>query len=238
MKPFFKRVTIALCTGYIIVYYGEFMFWATPEHEGYDAAGFIAIWLAYSVFAYPFLCVTSLLNVRDPWAVFLARRILRLVRGGHHGPNDVWPARWLVSRVDLVHGLAWHALLDVWIGWYLVRNVLSQNKYLKTAALAGAIGLFYGFWGIWWWNQPPPAMKDMLDMGQKGVMLSSSLSLRSGRPQRWCLPIGSIIACGLSNSNRRKSSCGSLVCRPALLRLHHRARRTESAIWVLPPLWV
>ncbi len=171
MKQFLKRVTIALCSGYIIVYYGEIVFWATPEHENFHAGGFIAVWLAYSIFAYPFLCVTSLFNVRDPWAVFLAGAFYGWFEEGivvqtMYGPPDGW----FPASISFT-GLAWHALLDVWIGWYLVRKVLSQNKYLKTAALAGAIGLFYGFWGIWWWNQPPPPMKDMLETGQKGVML-------------------------------------------------------------------
>ena len=167
MNHFFKRAAVALCSGYIIVYYGEFVFWATPDREGFDAGGMIAVWLAYSVMAYPFLCVVSLFKVRDPWAVFLAGAfygwfeegiIVQTMYGTDDGP---FPAS--ISFT----GLAWHALIDVWIGWYLLRRVLAQNKYLKTIALASALGLFYGFWGIFWWNEPPPPMKLLLDAGQK-----------------------------------------------------------------------
>jgi hypothetical protein len=171
MKPFLKRVTISLCSGYIIVYYGEFMFWATPGHEGFNAGGFVTIWLAYSVFAYPFLCVVSFFKVRDPWAVFLAGAFYGWFEEGiivqtMYGPPDGW----FPASISFT-GLAWHALIDVWIGWYLVRKVLSQNRYMKTAALTCGIGLFYGFWAIFWWNQPPPSLKDMLEAGQKSVII-------------------------------------------------------------------
>jgi hypothetical protein len=52
-----------------------------------------------------------------------------------------------------------------------MRRVLAQNKYSKTIALSCAIGLFYGFWGIFWLNEPPPPMKALLDAGQMSVLL-------------------------------------------------------------------
>ena len=164
MKHFFKRVAVALCSGYIIVYYGEFVFWATPDREGLDAVGIIAVWLAYSVFAYLFLSVASLFKVRAPWAVFLAGAFYGWLEEGivvqtMYGTNDgPFPAS--ISFT----GLAWHALIDVWIGWYLLRRILAQNKYLKTIALACGVGLFYGFRAIFWWNEAPPPMKVLLDL--------------------------------------------------------------------------
>jgi len=50
-----KRVLIGLTTGYIIVYYGELVFRATPEREGMTVGSIIITWLAYSVMAYVFL---------------------------------------------------------------------------------------------------------------------------------------------------------------------------------------
>ena len=67
-----KRVLIGLTTGYIIVYYGELVFRATPEREGMTVGSIIITWLAYSVMAYVFLCVVSVFQVRNVWAVFLA----------------------------------------------------------------------------------------------------------------------------------------------------------------------
>lgn len=68
-------------------------------------------------------------------------------------------------------GLAWHALLGVFIGWYLVRKVLSQDRPLKTLCLASAIGLFYGAWAIWWWIEPPESMRFLLEARQVDILL-------------------------------------------------------------------
>ncbi len=170
MKNFAKRVALALCTGYIIVYYGELVFWATPDREGMDVGGVIAVWLMYSLFAYPFLCVVSCSKARNAWAVFLVGAFYGwfeegiIVQTMYGQPDQPFPAS--ISFT----GLAWHALLDVWIGWFLVRKVLAENKYLKTIGLACAIGLFYGFWGIFWWNEPPPPMKELIDAGRKDIV--------------------------------------------------------------------
>jgi hypothetical protein len=68
-------------------------------------------------------------------------------------------------------GLAWHALIGIFTGWYLVRRVLSENRVLKTIGLASMIGLFYGLWAISWLKEPPPQMKSLLDAGQKDILL-------------------------------------------------------------------
>ncbi len=236
MKQFFKRVAVALCSGYIIVYYGEFVFWATPDRDGLDAGGILAVWLAYSVFAYPFLCVTSLFKVRDPWAVFLAGAfygwfeegiVVQTMYGTQDGP---FPAS--VSFT----GLAWHALIDIWIGWYLLRRVLAQNKYLKTIALACAIGLFYGFWGIFWWNEPPTPMKALLDTGQKDVLFIHFALFAFGTT----VPL--VLAHWLYNRVRLtefKPSKVELWILSVIALLYYAfitVPAAPKALWVLPPL--
>lgn len=170
MRSFFERVAVALCSGYIIVYYGELVFWATPDREGMNAVGIIATWLVYSIMAYPFLCVVSLFKVRSVWAVFLAGSFYGwfeegiIVQAMYGSPDTPFP-----MSISFT-GLAWHALIGVWVGWYLVRRVLAQNKYPTTIVLACGIGLFYGLWGIFWWNEPPQAMKVLLDTGRKDML--------------------------------------------------------------------
>lgn len=72
MKEFLKRIVIGLATGWIIVFYGELVFWATPEREGMGIGGIVAAWIGYSLMSYYFLCVVSLFKVRSAPAVFLA----------------------------------------------------------------------------------------------------------------------------------------------------------------------
>ncbi len=170
MNDFLKRILIGLTTGYIIVYYGELVFWATPEREGMTAGGIMITWLAYSVMAYVFLCVVSVFKVRNVWAVFLAGAFYGWFEEGivvqtmYGTPDGSFP-----MSISFT-GLAWHALIGVFVGWYLVRKTLAENQFLKTIGLASAIGLFYGLWGIWWWNEPPEAMKAILDAGRKDVL--------------------------------------------------------------------
>ncbi len=170
MRSFLQRVTVTLCSGYIIVFYGEFVFWATPDREGMNLAGIIAVWLLYSTMAYPFLCVVSSFKVRDPWAIFLAGAFYGwfeegiVVQTTYGTPDTPFP-----MSISFT-GLAWHAPIDVWIGWYLVRRVLAQNGPLATLALTCSIGLFYGLWGIFWLAEPPPPMKLLLDAGRKDVL--------------------------------------------------------------------
>jgi len=170
MNDFLKRMLIGLTTGYIIVYYGELVFWATPEREGMTVGSIIITWLAYSVMAYVFLCVVSVFKVRSVWAVFLSGAfygwfeegiVVQTMYGSADGPFPM--------SISFT-GLAWHALIGVFVGWYLVRRALAKDGFLKTIGLASAIGLFYGFWGIWWWNEPPEAMKALLDAGKKDVL--------------------------------------------------------------------
>jgi hypothetical protein len=172
VKAFLLRIYIVLLSGYIIVYYGELVFWATPEREGMTIGGIAVTWLVYSLFAYVFLCVVNVFRVRSPWAVFLAGAfygwfeegiVVQTMYGTQDGPFPMSIA---------FTGLAWHALIGIFTGWYLVPKVLSENRMLKTAGLATMIGLFYGLWAISWLNEPPPPMKLLLDSGQKNILLS------------------------------------------------------------------
>ena len=171
MGAFFQRVAITLCSGYIIVYFGEFVFWATPDREGMDLGGMVAVWVLYSIMAYPFLCVVSYFRVREPWAVFLAGAFYGWFEEGLVVQTTYGtPATPFPMSISFT-ALAWHAPLDVFVGWYLVRRVLAENRLRKTLALASCVGLFYGLWAIFWWNEPPEPMQVLLDAGRKDVVL-------------------------------------------------------------------
>jgi hypothetical protein len=171
MRPFLQRLGTALLTGYILFYYGELMFWATPDREGMGLPMLAVTWLVYSIFAYFFLCVAHGFHARNPWAVFLAGAffgwfeegiVLQTTYGSADGPFPM--------SIPFT-GLAWHALIGVFVGWYGVPLILRQNRLSRTLALASAIGVFYGFWAIFWWTEPPAPMKALLDAGQQDQLL-------------------------------------------------------------------
>ncbi len=171
MKRLAQRFCLSLLTGYVFLYYGEFMFWATPDREGMNPGGLVLTWLLYSIFAYVFLCVAACFKARSLWAVFLAGAVFGwfeegIIMGTTFGSPDT-PFPMSISFT----ALAWHALIDVLAGWYLVRQVLSKNRPLRMAGVAALVGAFYGFWAISWWNEPPEPMRVLFAAGRKDMIL-------------------------------------------------------------------
>ncbi len=144
-----KNILLVLSTGYIFVYFSEHMFWARVRPE--DSLGeWIGAWLAYSLMAFVFLHLVTHFKVANLWALFLA------------GAAFGWMAEGIVVQTTYemlplsisFTGLAWHALITVWIGWYALRQRLSAPASLRTLRLAAAIGAGYGLWAITWWLEP------------------------------------------------------------------------------------
>lgn len=168
---FRRRLGTALVTGYLLFYYGELVFWATPDRDGMGLGTLAASWLVYSVFAYFFLCVAHGFRVRNPWAVFLAGAffgwfeegiVLQTTYGSSDGPFPVSIA---------FTGLAWHALIGVFVGWYGVPRILRLDRVSRALAFAAAFGAFFGLWAMFWWTEPPAPMKALLDAGRKDLLL-------------------------------------------------------------------
>lgn len=170
MRNFFHRIRLALITGYIFLYFGELVFWATPDRPGMGVGVLLITWLVYSIFGYVFLSVVSLFRARNFWAVFLAGAFFGWFEEGivvqtTYGSTDT-PFPMSIAFT----ALAWHALIDVGVGWYLVRRVLAENRILKTVSLAAAIGTFYGLWAIFWWNEPPEPMQAFFAAGREDLV--------------------------------------------------------------------
>ncbi|MBI5353521.1 MAG: hypothetical protein HZB50_12845 [Chloroflexi bacterium] len=145
----FKNILLVLSTGYIFVYFSEHLFWARVRPE--DTLGeWMGAWIAYSLMAFVFLHLVMHFKVANLWALFLA------------GAAFGWMAEGMVVQTTYemlplsisFTGLAWHALITVWIGWYAIRQRLSTPASLRTLKLATAIGAGYGLWAITWWLEP------------------------------------------------------------------------------------
>ena len=143
---FVRRILTALSTGYVVYFFSESMFWGrfnpeTPQHE------FIASWIVYSLFAYMMLTVISRFHVRSFWSLFLAGAVYGWIAEGIYVQtmyND------FPINISFT-GLAWHALLSVCAGWYLLRRTIAHGSSLRLALLSIALGLFWGLWSVFWW---------------------------------------------------------------------------------------
>lgn len=146
-----KNTVQVLSTDYIFVYFSEHLFWARV-HPGDSFGGWIGAWIAYSIMAFIFLVLISHFRVQNIWALFLAGAAFGWIGEG----ILVQTAYEMLPLSISFTGLAWHALITVWVGWYAVRRSLRSPDPWSTLRLSAALGFLYGLWAISWWIETPP----------------------------------------------------------------------------------
>jgi len=145
----FKNTLLVLTTGYICVFFSEHLFWARVRPDD-SFMNWVSTWIAYSLMAFVFLHLVTYFRIANRWALFLA------------GAAFGWMAEGIIVQTTYESlplsisftGLAWHALITIWIGWYALRQRLSAPTPLPTLKLAITIGAGYGLWAISWWLEP------------------------------------------------------------------------------------
>ena len=147
----FKNIVQVVSTGYIFVYFSEHVFWARVRPDD-SLGGWLGAWIAYSLMAFIFLGLVSYFRVKNIWALYLAGAAFGWVDEG----IVVQTAYEMLPLSISFTGLAWHALITVWVGWYAVRKSLVSADAWSTLKLAAILGFFYGLWSISWWIEPPP----------------------------------------------------------------------------------
>ncbi|GAB4579410.1 MAG: hypothetical protein Fur0022_21480 [Anaerolineales bacterium] len=167
MRPI-KNTLLVLSTGTIFVYFSERLFWARFR-PGDSALDWFWTWIVYSLMAYVFLWLVSHFRVKNIWALFLAGAAF-----GWVGEGVVVQTTYEMLPLSISFtGLAWHALITVWVGWYALRKALvtSSGATLKWAAI---IGLAFGLWAISWWLDPAGGVATVMEFASH-VCLSTLL---------------------------------------------------------------
>ena len=145
-----KLWVFVLASGFILFFYSELMFWARPRPED-SFSNWLVTWLAYALIGLAYLAALQTFRVRHIWGVYLGGALFGWLAEGVlvQTMYDAFPLQ--ISWT----GLAWHALISVWLGWYAVRRALHRGRPLAILGLASALGLFWGVWGIFWWVEEP-----------------------------------------------------------------------------------
>jgi hypothetical protein len=149
MMDTLKNILLVLSTGYIFVFFSEHLFWAHIRTD--DSFGsWLGAWIVYSLMAFVFLRLVSYFRAKGIWALFLAGAVFGWLAEGVivQTTYDMLPLS--ISFT----GLAWHALITVWIGWYAVQKALLSASPWPSIGLSSLIGLVHGFWAISWWVEP------------------------------------------------------------------------------------
>jgi|GEM_PF-2554897 len=152
------RTAHVLATGYLLFFFSERLFWSVFRAS--DSVGDALLsWLAYCAPGYLLLAVVHGFGVSRLPAVFLAGTVYGwLVEGclasTLYGtqPSAPFPVSILCTAAS------WHALISVVVGWHLLRNYLLCNGLGRSLWLSVAVGVFWGLWAPFQWQETPPVV--------------------------------------------------------------------------------
>ncbi|HHS93800.1 MAG TPA: hypothetical protein ENK63_00440 [Rhodobacterales bacterium] len=179
---FGTRLITLLGTGLILGFFSEFYF--LNEGPVFDlvaalhdtpvtaAFGFGGLILFYALFAYPFLIAFGMFQVGTWQGLLLA--------GGLYGLAAealVVPVVYEAPPFSFVWtSLSWHTLVDVMLGWWLLRLAL-RGRMLWAIGLPVALGLFWGVWATWFWGETPEMALSLEDFAAMAWVTGAALLL-------------------------------------------------------------
>ena len=145
----FRSAAVILANGYVLFFVSERVFWSFWRPSD-TLNEFLVTWLAYCLLGWVFLDLLRRFKVASFPSLFLCGAVF-----GWLGEGVVVDTLYgdLTNPFPLSiswTGLAWHALLSVGVGWYLIGKALTQNKPTRTAWLSLAVGVGWGLWAVWW----------------------------------------------------------------------------------------
>jgi len=176
-----KNILFVLSTGYILVYFSEHLFWAQIRTED-SLANWFSTWIAYSLMAYIFLRLVAYFRIKGVGALFLAGAVFGWLAEGVVVQTTYESLPLSISFT----GLAWHALLTVWVGWYAIRKVILTLNIWSGIKLASLIGLIYGVWAISWWVEPNGQISSVAEFA-KFTFITSTLVIFAYWMTNWSL---------------------------------------------------
>ncbi len=129
--------------------WSEVGFWAQFRSED-GVGGWVLTWLTYSLAAGVAARALARFPARTAAAVVVAGAFYGwLVEGA------VAATLYTSLPFSLVWtGVAWHAVLTVWGGWWALPRALRRGGGVAAASCA-VLGVAWGLWSVAWWGGPP-----------------------------------------------------------------------------------
>jgi hypothetical protein len=144
-----RKAAVILANGYILCFFSERVFWSFWR-PGDNPSEFLVTWPAYCLLGWIFLDLVRRFKVASFSSLFLCGAVFGWVGEGVvvdtlYG-NATNPFPLSISFT----GLAWHALLSVGVGWYLIGKALTEERPTKIALISLGVGVGWGLWAGWW----------------------------------------------------------------------------------------
>jgi len=154
----FKNILLVLSTGYIFVFFSEHLFWARIRPED-TLKNWFSAWIAYSLLAYIFLVLITHFRIKNIWSLFLAGAAF-----GWMGEGIIVQTTYEMLPLSISFtGLAWHALITIWVGWYTIQKAFLSSASFSTLKLAAIIGSCSALWAITWWLEPDGGVSSLTE---------------------------------------------------------------------------
>jgi len=144
-----RKAAVVLSNGYILFFFSERVFWSFWR-PGDTIPEFLITWIAYCLLGWIFLDLVRRFKIASFPPLFLCGAIFGWVGEGvvvdtlYGNPTNPFPLS--ISFT----GLAWHALLSIGVGWYLIGRASTEERPTKIALISFAVGVCWGLWAVWW----------------------------------------------------------------------------------------
>ena len=157
------KLAVVLANGYILFFFSERVFWSFWR-TGDNLGEFLITWLVYCLLGWVFLILVRQFRIASFAPLFLSGAVFGWLAEGlvvdtlYGGAENPFPLS--VSFT----GLAWHALLSVGVGWYVIGKALIDDRPARIVMVSLLTGIGWGLWAIWWSSEPGP----QADMSVRG----------------------------------------------------------------------
>jgi hypothetical protein len=149
IRRLLRKAAVVLANGYILFFVSERVFWSFWR-PGDTPQEFLITWIAYCLLGWVFLDLVRRFRVACFPPLFLCGAVFGWVGEGVVVDTLYGDATNPFPLSISFTGLAWHALLSVGVGWYLIGKALTQEKLTKTLWLSVAVGMGWGLGAVWW----------------------------------------------------------------------------------------
>lgn len=183
MKPFALRLQQVIGTALILTFFSEFYFLnegpvralleGLAENPFTALFGVLELAAYYGLFAYAFLICLGHFRVAGWSGLILAAGIYGLA-----AEALVVPLVYESFPVSLIWtSLSWHTLVDVALGWYLLRRIMRARSWLPGVVFLLLAGLAWGPWATWFWGDPSEAALTWGEFAMLALTTSAALLL-------------------------------------------------------------
>lgn len=145
IRDLFYRVTSALSLGLILFIFSEEFFWGFYR-RGSSIFDYLETYIVYALFAYIFLILLYWSGASNIWEVFLLGAIYGWVIEGLFVQTVYENLPYSISWTSL----AWHALITIIWGFYLVYQSAVRENYYRVSLIFVIIGLLWGILATYW----------------------------------------------------------------------------------------